>query len=214
MSADANLKHAVLEELKWEPSVDPAHIGVTVEDGVVTLSGHVQNFAQKRAAEFSVRGVKGVRAIAENLEVRLVYEANWGDDQIAAAAVDRFAHDVSVPGTVTVTVQKGWVTLRGEVEFFYQKTAAEEAIRSLAGVTGLDSRITIKPVVDAPEVCDAIMHALHRSWFFDPAIIVRADGGKVYLSGTVRTPHEREIAGLTAWAAHGSTAVENDICVS
>jgi osmotically-inducible protein OsmY len=214
MSIDENLKKAVLEELKWEPSVDPAHIGVTAQDGVVTLSGHVLTFAEKHAAETAVRRVKGVKAVAEEIEVRLAFESKRGDDQIAAAAADRLSWDVSVPDAVKVKVEKGWVTLDGEVEWYYQKDAAQRDVRNLFGVVGVNDLITIKPAVNTSEIGDSIMHALHRSWFFDPAIAVSADGGRVRLSGTVRSPHDRQVAGLTAWAAHGATSVENNIRVN
>jgi osmotically-inducible protein OsmY len=214
MSNDENLKRAVLEELKWEPSVDPAHIGVTAADGIVTLSGHVQSFAEKHAAEAAVRRVKGVKAVAEEIEVRLAFESQREDDQIAAAAADRLTWDVSVPATVKVTVAKGWVTIDGQVEWYYQKEAANRAVRNLFGVIGVNDLVTIKPAVNTSEISDSIMHALHRSWFFDPAIAVSAEGGAVRLSGSVRSPHDRRVAGMTAWAAHGATSVENNIRVN
>jgi osmotically-inducible protein OsmY len=148
MSNDENLKRAVLEELKWEPSVDPAHIGVTAADGIVTLSGHVQSFAEKHAAEAAVRRVKGVKAVAEEIEVRLAFESQREDDQIAAAAADRLTWDVSVPATVKVTVAKGWVTIDGQVEWYYQKEAANRAVRNLFGVIGVNDLVTIKPAVN------------------------------------------------------------------
>jgi osmotically-inducible protein OsmY len=113
-----------------EPSVDPAHIGVTTQDGVVTLSGHVPTVAEKLAAETAVRRVKGVKAVAEEIQVRLAFEAKRGDDQIAAAAADRLTWDVSVPDATKVKVEKGWVTLDGQVEWYYQKDAAQRAVRN------------------------------------------------------------------------------------
>jgi osmotically-inducible protein OsmY len=214
MLNDDNLKKAVLEELKWEPSVKSAHIGVTAMEGVVTLSGHVESFAEKHAAESAVRRVKGVKAVAEAIEVRLAFDSKRGDDQIAAAAADRLAWDVSVPDAVKVKVEKGWVTLDGQVEWYYQKDAAQRDVRNLFGVVGVSDLITIKPAVNTSEISDSIAHALHRSWFFDPAIAVTAQGGNVRLTGTVSSPHDRQVAGLTAWAAHGATSVENDIRVT
>jgi len=214
MLNDDNLKKAVLEELKWEPSVKSAHIGVTAMEGIVTLSGHVESFAEKHAAESAVRRVKGVKAVAEEIEVRLAFDSKRGDDQIAAAAAERLSWDVSVPDAVKVKVEKGWVTLDGQVEWYYQKDAAQRDVRNLFGVVGVSDLITIKPAVNTSEISDSITHALHRSWFFDPAIAVTADGGNVRLTGTVSSPYDRQVAGLTAWAAHGATSVENNIRVN
>jgi osmotically-inducible protein OsmY len=215
MPNDNRLQQAVLEELNWEPSVTAAHIGVTANAGVVTLSGHVESFAQKHAAEAAVRRVKGVKAIAEEIEVRLPYDTKRSDDEIARAAIGRFEWDVSIPrDAIQVSVEQGWITLTGEVDWHYQKDAASMDVRALFGVTGVSDQITIKPTVNASNISDDIMHALGRSWFFDPKTIsVSAQGGKVRLTGTVSSWHDRQIAATTAWAAPGATAVENDIAV-
>ena len=214
MSNDDKIKKSVLEELTWEPSVTPAHIGVTAENGIVTLTGHVDTFAQKHAAEAAARRVKGVKAVAEKIEVRLPFESKRADDQIAAAVVDRLAWDPVVPNTVKVKVEDGRITLDGEVDAYFQKSAARNAVGSLFGVVGVSDLITIKPRVDTTELGDTIEHALHRSWFFDPRTInVSARGGKVRLTGTVETPHDRQIAASTAWSAPGVTDVENDLVV-
>jgi osmotically-inducible protein OsmY len=215
MSQDNNLQQSVLEELNWEPSVTAAHIGVAANAGVVTLTGHVESFAQKHAAETAVRRVKGVKAVAEEIEVRLPYEKKRSDEEIAGAAIGRFEWDVSIPrDTIKVTVDAGWVTLTGEVDWYYQKDAASMDVRSLFGVTGVSNQITIKPTVNTSNISDGIMHALGRSWFFDPKTIsVSAQGGKIRLTGTVKSWHDRQLAGATAWAAPGATAVENDIAV-
>jgi osmotically-inducible protein OsmY len=215
MSHDSHLQNAVLEELNWEPSVIAAHLGVTANAGVITLTGPVESFAQKHAAEAAVRRVKGVKAVAEEIEVRLPYETKRSDEEIAGAAIGRFEWDVSIPrDTVKVTVDKGWITLTGEVDWHYQKDAASIDVRALFGVTGVSNQITIKPTVDTSTISQDIMHALHRSWFFDPKTIsVSAQGGKVRLTGTVGSWHDRQVAAATAWAAPGATAVENDIAV-
>jgi osmotically-inducible protein OsmY len=215
MSFDSDLQKSVQEELSWEPNVTAAHIGVTAKDGVIALTGHVDNYTQKFAAERAAERVKGVKAVAEELEVRLAIDDRRSDEEIAAAALNRLAWDVSVPrNAVMVKVEKGWVTLSGEVEWHFQKLAAEQDVRALHGVVGVSNQTRIKARVDAGHIRDDIMHALNRSWFFDPAISVTAEGGKVRLSGTVRSPHERQVAGATAWGAPGATAVENDILVS
>ena len=215
MSTDSQLQEAVTEELRWEPSIVAAHVGVTAESGVVTLTGHVANFAQKHAAETAARRVKGVKAVAEELEVRLPFETIRTDEDIAAAAIDRMGWDVSIPkDAIKVQVESGWVTLTGEVEWHYQKAAAGQELRHLSGVRGLSDQITIRPRVDVANISDDIMHALHRSWFFDPqTIMVSAEGGKVRLRGTVHLPHDRQLAAVTAWSAPGVTGVQNDIAV-
>jgi osmotically-inducible protein OsmY len=216
MSYDNELKSAVLAELKWEPSVDAAHIGVTAKDGVITLMGHVGSFVEKYAAEMATGRVKGVKAVAEEIEVRLPFSIKHDDEAIATAAVNRLTWNSSVPrDAIKVKVEKGWVTLTGTVEWSYQKNAAAQDLRWLAGVVGVSNNITIKPRVNTANISDDITHALHRSWFFDPqTVFVTADGGKVKLTGTVDTWYDRQTAGATAWAAPGTTAVENDIRVS
>ncbi|MBR0654132.1 BON domain-containing protein [Plastoroseomonas arctica] len=215
MSHDAQLKQAVLSELNWEPSIDSAHIGVTAKDGVVTLMGHVATYGQKQAAEAAARRVKGVSAIAEEIEVRLPFQTERGDDDIAAAVIDRLGWDASIPrDAVKVRVEKGWVTLTGEVEWYFQKSAAEREIAWLLGVVGVSNQISIKVRPDTGRISDDITHALHRSWLFDAKTInVSATGGHIRLTGTVRSPYERQVAATTAWAAPGATAVENDLRV-
>ncbi len=213
MSQDSQLQKAVLEELSWEPSVNAAHIGVAAKDGVVTLTGHVESFAEKRAAEAATRRVKAVKAVAEEIEVRLPFETKRGDDEIARAAVERLAWDVSIPrDAIKIKVENGWVTLTGEVDWYYQKNAADQDMRRLFGVVGVTNQITIKPRVNASNIMSDIILALRRSWLFDPnKISVTAQGGKVWLSGTVPSPHDRQVAERIAWAAPGVTDVENNI---
>ena len=215
MSNDSQLQQAVLAELNWEPSVVAAHIGVAANAGVVTLSGHVNSYAQKHAAETAASRVKGVKAVAEELEVRLSFDSERNDGDIAAAAVERLAWDVSVPrDAVEVKTENGWVTLTGQVAWHFQKVAAEQDIRPLLGVVGVSNQITIKPQVNTANVSDNITHALHRSWLFDPkTITVTAAGGNIRLTGSVTSWHDRQVAAETAWAAPGVTGVENDIAV-
>jgi osmotically-inducible protein OsmY len=214
MSHDSRLQKAVLAELNWEPSVVAAHIGVTANAGVVTLTGHVETYAEKHAAEMAARRVKGVNAVAEDIEVRLAFDRQRSDDDIAAAAIDRLAWDVSVPrDAVKVTVEGGWITLTGQVDWWYQKEAAEQDVRRLFGVVGVSNQTTIRPRINVSNLSDDITHALNRSWFFDPrTVTVTAQDGVVRLSGNVRSPHARNVAAVTAWAA-GATAVENDIAI-
>jgi len=212
MHSDQVLQKSVLEALAWEPSVPATHIGVTVQGGVVTLAGHVESFAQKHAAEAAARAVKGVKAVIEEIQVQLSAGQSRGDPQIALAAANSLEWDVSVPSDrVSVMIDKGWITLTGQVDWHFQKVAAEQDVRRLAGVVAVDNQITIKPLVDTGVLSDSIMHALHRSWFFDPTIKISAEGGAVRLTGTVHSSHDRRAAAATAWSAPGTTSVENDI---
>ncbi len=215
MSQDSQLQQAVQDEFIWEPAVTAAHIGVTASAGVVTLSGHVDSYAGKLAAETAARRVKGVKAVAEEIVVRLPFDVKRGDDEIAAAAVQRLAWNASIPrDSIKVTVRDGWVTLTGQVDWWYQQQAVQQDIRPLLGVVGVSNQTTIKPRVNTADLSDDITHALHRSWFFDPnEVHVTAKGGHVKLTGKVHSYHERQTAGSTAWSAPGATAVENDLIV-
>ena len=214
--SDDTIKNAVVEELSWEPSVTAAHIGVTARSGVVTLTGNVRSYAEKYAAERAAQRVKGVRAVAEDIEVRLPSDLKRRDEEIAAAAVSHLSWDSSVPkDAVKIKVEKGVVTLTGQVEWHFQKEAAASAMRRMAGVTYVTDLVTIKPQVDVKNISDDIQHALHRSWFFDPELVhVSAEGGKVKLTGAVHSPQDRQTAASTAWSAHGATSVENNLTVN
>ncbi len=215
MSDDKNLKQAVLDELRWEPSVDGAHIGVTAKAGVVTLMGHVDSFSEKYAAEKATRRVKGVKAVAEELDVRLPFGVKHGDEEIASAAINRMQWDSSVPrDAVKVKVENGWITLTGEVDWHYQQTAAADDVRGLWGVVGVSNQIAIKPKPNTAKIKDDILVALDRSWFNPATINVAASGGKVILTGTVDSWCERVESSSTAWAAPGTTSVQNEIAVS
>jgi osmotically-inducible protein OsmY len=215
MSKDSELKKVVLEELSWEPSVDAAHIGVTAKDGVITLTGHVDNYSSKSGAEKAASRVKGVKAVAEEIEVKLPYDVKRSDEDIAAAAVDRLGWNSSIPDdAIEVKVEKGWVTLSGTVDWHFEKEAAERDIRALSGVVGVSNQVLVKPTVSASNVKDDIEQALHRSWYYDPDTIqVNAVGGKIKLTGNVTTWNARRLAGMTAWSVPGATSVDNAITV-
>lgn len=215
MNNDHKLKQDILAELAWEPSISADHIGVTAKEGVVTLTGHVESYWQKQAAERAASRVQGVKALAEELEIRLPFNIKRSDEEIAAAAIGRLSWDISVPkDAAKVKVEKGFVTLTGQVDWHYQKDSAADAIRSLSGVTGVANQITTKLRPNTATISDDIMHALHRSWFFDDNIKVSADGGKVHLTGNVDSWSDRQTAASTAWAAPGTTSVVNDIHIN
>jgi osmotically-inducible protein OsmY len=217
MSNDQQIQQDVLAELKWEPSVTAAHIGVAAKNGVVTLSGHVENYMTKHAAERAARRVQGVRGVAEEIEVRLPFDDGKTDGEIAAAVLDRLSWNVMIPrNAIKVKVEKGFVTLTGEVEWRYQQEAAKLDVQQLYGVVGVANDITIMArAVNVGEIGAEIQRALKRSWSTRPdAISVTADRGKVKLTGFVHSPHARRLATETAWNAPGATAVENELVIS
>jgi osmotically-inducible protein OsmY len=215
MNNDSALKEAVVAELAWEPSITAAHIGVTARDGVITLTGHVKAFYEKHAAEAAARRVKGVKAVAEEIEVKLPLSIMRDDGDIAAAAVSRLAWDASIPeNAVKVTVEKGLVTLTGEVDWHFEHVAAAKDVRSLYGVIGVINDIKIKSRVNTAHLSSDITKALHRSWFDESNVKVSAEGGAVTLTGRVDSWNDRQLAGATAWAAPGATSVENDLVIA
>jgi osmotically-inducible protein OsmY len=214
---DGTLRQDIVDELDFEPSIDAANIGVAVEKGIVTLTGHVPTYSQKVTVENVVRRVKGVKGIAEEIEVRPFGSNRTADDEIAKRAVSTLDWNTSVPdNTVQVKVQKGWLTLTGTVDWQYQKNAAAEAMAGLAGVTGVTNQIQIKPRASAFDVKKRIEDALKRNAEIEAqAIRVNViDGGKVRLEGKVHAWSERSAAERAAWSAPGVTVVEDRITIS
>jgi hyperosmotically inducible protein len=214
---DKTLRQDVLDELDFDPSLDSTNIGVTVHDGVATLSGFVSSYAQKLAAVSATRRVKGVQAIADEIVVRHPEDKKTSDDQIAKRALDILKWDVLVPpGAIDVTVRNGMVTLSGEVRWHYQRSSAESDVRKLSGVQAVLNNIAIKPQPIAANVRDKIESALRRSAEIEAKEIkVRvAEGGEVYLDGRVHSLKESMAAANAAWAAPGVAQVHNRLIVA
>jgi osmotically-inducible protein OsmY len=207
---DERLKTTISNQIAWDPEVDATLVGVTAKDGIVTLSGYIDTYAGKLAAERAARRVYGVRAVVNELEVKLSFEQI--DPDLAEAALDALKQRIDVPVGVGVTVRKGFLTLTGTVEWMYQRAAAERAVRYLRGVRGIDNRIELKPRVSPDDVQKKITEALHRHADLDARRIhVEAEGSKIILTGSVGSWIDKDEAQRAAWAAPGVFSVENRI---
>ena len=215
MISDLQLRQNVLDELEFEPSISAAHIGVTANRGVVTLSGFVTSYAEKASAERAARRVKGVKAIAEEIEVRLPSHTKRADDEIAARAVDILKWQVGLPADrITVKVEKGIVTLTGEVDWQFQKTDADHVVHKLTGVIDVVNQIRVASPIHAVEVKEKIERALRRSAELEASrITVETEGGRVILNGKVHAWYERDIAERAAWSAPGVTEVVDRLTI-
>lgn len=215
MKTDTQLQKDVMDEIKWEPCVTGSGIGVSASNGVVTLSGTVATYAEKWAVERAAQRVEGVKGIAEEITVKLSGVHDRSDAEIAEAAVSSLKWHVWVPEGIQATVAQGWVTLKGQVNWDYQRSAAKDAVCFMPGVKGVSNDITLKATAKPTAVKDAIEKAFVRNAEIDAGTVtVKADGGTVTLSGSVRSWGEKDQAGTAAWNAPGVNSVRNDIEVT
>jgi osmotically-inducible protein OsmY len=216
MKSDSEIERDVRDELKWDPNLDASDIAVSVKDGVVTLAGFTHSYADRLEAESAAKRVAGAKAVANDIEVRLPSIDQRPDPDIARDAVAALKQELPISHEkITAVVKDGWITLEGAVEWQYQKTAAENAVRKIKGVKGVTNVITVKPSLEPTEIKRKIMDAFKRNAEVDADhISVEANGGEVVLKGTVRSWIEREEAERVAWSAPGVTRVDDRIVVS
>jgi osmotically-inducible protein OsmY len=214
--SDEDIQRDVLEELKWDARVRPNEVGVAVKDGVVTLAGWVDSYLKKIAAEEDAHRVPGVKAVVNDIEVRLPGSAERTDADLAKAVINALKWDAGIPtDKIDVTVDHGWVTLKGEVEYYFQKRDAERAVERLSGVRGVTNLLVVKPQPSPADLKQQIEKALIRNAETDARrITVEVQGSKVILRGTVSSYAEKKAAEETAWSAPGVTEVDNHIIVS
>ena len=213
MKTDAQLKKDIESELDWDPAVKAANVGVAVKDGIVTLTGHLETHAEKFAIEQALQRVAGVQAIAIELDVKLAPDHIRSDTEIAAAAESALTWHALVPAErIKVTVEKGWITLGGEVDWEYQRRNAESTVRPLTGVIGVSNGIALKPRVSPSHIADRIREALTRQAEREAnKIDVTVTGSNVTLRGVVHSWSERAAAQGAAWSAPGITTVNNEL---
>jgi osmotically-inducible protein OsmY len=215
LKTDAQLKEYVLSELAYEPSVKATDIGVLVKDGTLTLNGFVESYGEKWGAVRAAKRVAGIKAIADDVEVRLPNSYHHSDGDIAAAAASQIKWSTTLPAeAIKITVREGYITLEGTLEWWYQKNIAETAVKYLMGVKGVSNLISITPKVTASGIEAAITSAFERNALLDSnKIKVQVSGNQVTLSGEVRNHAELEEAERAAWAASGVSSVDNQLTV-
>ncbi|MBN8784061.1 MAG: BON domain-containing protein [Terrimonas ferruginea] len=216
MKSNAELQKDVQDAIKWEPMLNAAEIGVTVKDGVVTLTGVVDTYIKKTEAEDAAKNVAGVKAVVEKIEVKHNTQLGKKDDnEIAAEILNAFRWNWQIPNDkVRVKVEKGWVTLEGNLDWGYQRDAAKNAVKNLLGVVGVINDIKIKPTSEEVIEKAAIESALKRNWsIYDNDITVKVSGHKATLTGTVDSWYQKQEAGRIAYNAPGVWSVDNELTV-
>ena len=215
MKTDANIRVDVENELRWDPSVDEKGILVKVDNGVVSLQGSVPHFSDRWTAEEVTKRVAGVRAIANDIEVKIPKPGERSDSDIASAAANALKWHFSLESSdIQPVVKQGWITLSGHVSYGYQKTIAEGAVRYLRGVKGVFNVIEVRPEVQATDIKQKIQCAFQRQASLDAKDIkVNVEDSAVVLQGTVHSWREKDDATIAAWAAPGVTKVENNLRV-
>jgi osmotically-inducible protein OsmY len=216
MKTNADLQKDVQEAIKWEPLLSAAEIGVIAKDGIITLTGTVNNYRKKMEAEEAAKNVAGVKAVVEKIEIK--FHSEWekkDDNDIATEVLNAYQWNIEVPkDRVKVKVEEGWVTLEGELEWNFQKDAAKNAIRDLAGVVGVINNITIKATTKDEIERKDIESALERNWALnDSEIYVKVSGTKVTLTGTVHSWYQKAEAARIAWKAPGVSSLYNELVV-
>jgi osmotically-inducible protein OsmY len=214
--SDLSLRKSVMEELEFHPQINAASIGVSVENGIVTLSGHVSSYPQKVNAERAAKGVKGVRAIAQEIQVRLDKHAGTAHDTLAERVLNIIDWSSDAPqNDIKVTVQKGWITLDGDVDWQYQKETLERAVHELSGVVGVNNRLALRPNAEVTDIRQRIEEALKRNAEIDDKnVFVRVDGDVVRLEGKVHVWRERKLAERAAWSVPGVMRVEDHLLIA
>lgn len=213
MKTDSEIQKDVMDELRWDPILTASEIGVAVKKGIVTLSGTVNTYAKKIAAEEAAKRVAGVKAVAEDMEVKVSGSGKKNDTEIAEAVLNELKWHSSVDADkIKIKVEDGWVTMEGEIDWEFQRRAIHNVVENLLGVSGIIDNIKVIPTLRSKDIKQKINAAFHRSATIDSdKIHIDTSGSKVILKGKVRSWAEKKDAENAAWLAPGVSAVENQI---